>query len=118
MTVELEKLRESLVFDSFEWTITYNYSQDRMDGIMSLFIKRKGASRCRIDIGCPSECDIVDILKQASPFISAEPVGTLMDIYGYRLLWRGETIQSLEYDLSEGKFKSIVVAPKTISNFE
>lgn len=118
MTTELDKLRSNLIFGGFEWTIKYCYTQDRLEGCMSLYVKEKGKNKNPTCVGFPSECDIVDILKQASPKISAEAVGCYMDIYGYRLLWEGDVIQSLEYDLSAGELKSIVLAPKTISNFE
>lgn len=117
MTTELDKLRTSLILDCFEWTIRYSYKSGDTEGSISLLVKEniKGGL---VNVGCPSESDVVNILKQASPNISAEPVGTLMCIYGYRLFWAGDAIQSLEYDLSEGKFKSVVLAPKAISNFE
>lgn len=117
MTTELNKLRTDLIFGSLEWTIRYCYTQEYTEGRMSLLVKRPSKGTGKIDIGCPSECDIVNILKQANPKISAEAVGSCTTIYGYRLFWEGDVIQSLEYDLSVGEFKSIVLAPKTISNF-
>lgn len=117
MTAELNKLRTDLILGGFEWTIRYHKNPNEPEGSISLLVKEniKGGL---INVGCPSESDSVNILKQASPKISAEAVGTVMDIYGYCLLWEGDVIQSLEYDLSAGEFKSIVLAPKAISNFE
>lgn len=118
MNAELDKLRSNLILGDFEWAIKYCYTQGYTEGRISLLVKEKGKNKNPTCVGCPSESDVVNILKQASPKISAEPVGSYMTIYGYRLLWEGDVIQSLEYDLSAGEFKSIVLAPKTISNFE